>query len=209
MSDTQATAAQQKETRTLNQQIEEEEGDVQNYTADDYSTPSEILPFLYLSGVGGTEKHILNAHNITIVVNVAQEFQTPRWNPDTDNITEHRVWIQDMVEEDQNQHQAFYQIFEIFDSVERNNQRVLIHCKHGRSRSATAVIAYLMYKNNWSLQKALSEVRSRRSLVGPHRHLTVQLIEWEKHFLKVQKASIPYPPFTFIKVYRAQKCLLM
>ncbi|KAF2078038.1 hypothetical protein CYY_000676 [Polysphondylium violaceum] len=186
-----------KKEKTLNQKIEKEEGGLKKHKKDDYSTPTEILPFLYLSGVGGTEAHILNAHNIEIVVNVAQELQTPRWSPDTDNITEHRVWIHDMVQDDQqDQHHTFYRLFEIFDSVEKNNQRCLVHCMHGRSRSATAVIAYLMYRNKWSLRESLQEVRSRRSLVGPHRHLKLQLIEWEKHFLQVLEPSIPIPPNT-------------
>jgi len=195
--------------KTLNQKIEEEEGGVSNFTTDDYSTPSEILSFLYLAGVGGTDPMVLKSHNIGVVVNVAQEFQIPRFSPENDGIVEHRVWIQDMVEENENQHQAFYQIFEIFDNCERNNQRALIHCKHGRSRSATVVIAYLMYRNSWSLKDSLTEVRSKRPLVGPHRHLTMQLITWEKEFCKTEKPTIPAPSFTFIKVRRGQNCIIM
>ncbi|EGG18541.1 hypothetical protein DFA_04035 [Cavenderia fasciculata] len=196
--------------KTLNQQIEEKEGlgkGGKKFSDEQYSTPSEILPFLYLAGVGGTERDRLVPLGIAVVINVAEEFQTPRFSPESDNIVEHRVWIQDMVGKDENQHDSFYRIFEIFDNVERNNQKCLIHCKHGRSRSASAVIAYLMYKNRWSLRKSMNEVKSKRPLVGPHRHLTLQLIEWEKVFLQVQKSTISTPVFAFIKVKRGRKCI--
>eukprot|EP01101_Sappina_pedata_P009261 TRINITY_DN5356_c0_g1_i1.p1 TRINITY_DN5356_c0_g1~~TRINITY_DN5356_c0_g1_i1.p1 ORF type:complete len:252 (+),score=83.47 TRINITY_DN5356_c0_g1_i1:61-756(+) len=42
-------------------------------------------------------------------------------------------------------------------------QNVLIHCVGGRSRSAALVIAHLMYKHNWPLDRALKVVEHGRS----------------------------------------------
>lgn len=57
---------------------------------------------------------------------------------------------------------------------------MLIHCHAGISRSATVCIAYLMYKNNLSLEKAFDHVRSRRGVISPNLNFMQQLQEFEK-----------------------------
>lgn len=59
--------------------------------------------------------------------------------------------------------------------------RVLVHCMHGRSRSATIVLAYLMKKEGWTLREAYVHVKLRRPIVGPDKYLKHQLIDYEKH----------------------------
>jgi hypothetical protein len=61
------------------------------------------------------------------------------------------------------------------------NDKVLVHCMHGRSRSATIILAYLMKKEGWTLREAYVHVKLRRPIVGPDKYLKHQLIEYEKH----------------------------
>ena len=45
---------------------------------------------------------------------------------------------------------------------------VLVHCAAGVSRSASAVIAYIMKKNKWSFNKTRNFVMSKRSVIYPN-----------------------------------------
>lgn len=44
-------------------------------------------------------------------------------------------------------------------------QTVLVHCKHGRNRSASIVIAYLMAKKQWDFETAFNFVYSKRPIL--------------------------------------------
>lgn len=61
-----------------------------------------------------------------------------------------------------------------------NQNRVLVHCAMGRSRSATMVIMYLMKKFEISLDRSLQIVKSRREVVDPNEGFLKRLKEFEK-----------------------------
>ena len=67
------------------------------------------------------------------------------------------------------------------DDEHKNNNRVLIHCKEGVSRSATIVIAYLMKQNKMKLNEALKFVKYRREVVDPNDGFMDQLRDFEKN----------------------------
>ena len=48
--------------------------------------------------------------------------------------------------------------------------RVYVHCKAGRGRSASLVVAYLMLEHDWSLAKAFSVVRKSRPCIHFNRN---------------------------------------
>lgn len=49
-----------------------------------------------------------------------------------------------------------------------NRGTVYVHCKAGRTRSATLVGCYLMMKNGWTPQEAVNHMRSRRPHILLH-----------------------------------------
>ena len=66
-------------------------------------------------------------------------------------------------------------------------ENVLVHCIFGKSRSATIVIAYLMWKEKRSLNDALNFVNQKRSIAIPNMGFKKQLQIFEdilnsKHF---------------------------
>ena len=57
---------------------------------------------------------------------------------------------------------------------------VFVHCRNGVSRSGMVMAAYLMRRENWSREKALEFLRSRRPGVNPNPAFMQLLLEWER-----------------------------
>jgi atypical dual specificity phosphatase len=66
------------------------------------------------------------------------------------------------------------------DSVGEN--RVLVHCFAGMSRSATIVIAYLLVTTPMTVGEATEFVRSKRSVIRPNCGFIEQLKQYEKRY---------------------------
>jgi len=66
---------------------------------------------------------------------------------------------------------------------------VLVHCFGGFSSSASIIIAYLMKKKGWSLEKALEYVKARRNIVNPNPGFMAQLKTWEKKIQAVEDST--------------------
>ena len=62
----------------------------------------------------------------------------------------------------------------------KGEEKILIHCKAGASRSATIVIAYLMWIKKWKFEQALKYVQEKRPIVGPNEGFLKQLEMFEK-----------------------------
>lgn len=65
---------------------------------------------------------------------------------------------------------------EFIRSYEGTGKTVYVHCKAGRTRSATLVGCYLMQKHNWDMNTAINFMKTKRShvLLGfpQHRAMT-------------------------------------
>ena len=66
------------------------------------------------------------------------------------------------------------------DNGNINNNKILIHCSAGVSRSATILIAYLMGERKWSVFEAFAVVRSKRRFVYPNAGFWEMLIEIDR-----------------------------
>mmetsp|Transcript_12707 Transcript_12707/g.41904 ORF Transcript_12707/g.41904 Transcript_12707/m.41904 type:complete len:107 (+) Transcript_12707:811-1131(+) len=66
----------------------------------------------------------------------------------------------------------------IDDAVQRGGS-VLVHCFAGRSRSTTAVLAYLVARRGWDLGEALVHVKARRDTAQPNEGFMKQLQAFE------------------------------
>ncbi|KAH7815339.1 putative Dual specificity protein phosphatase 19 [Monocercomonoides exilis] len=65
--------------------------------------------------------------------------------------------------------------------------RVLVHCYLGISRSSSMIIAYLMWRYNIPLSKALVFVKNRRRIIRPNDGFLEQLIEYEAKLKESRK----------------------
>jgi len=57
--------------------------------------------------------------------------------------------------------------------------RVLVHCTLGASRSATIVIAFLMFSRKWTVETAFHFLKERRPVINPNKGFWKQLSEFE------------------------------
>ena len=66
----------------------------------------------------------------------------------------------------------------------KGEDKVFIHCAEGESRSATIVIAYLMWNKKMTFDKAYNFVKSKRSRIYPNFGFRQQLQLFEKELIK-------------------------
>ena len=69
---------------------------------------------------------------------------------------------------------------------------VLVHCYHGKSRSAALVTAFLMAKYRISVEEALALLKRKRSVVSPNPGFMAQLRLWEAMRCKLENDFLRY-----------------
>lgn len=68
--------------------------------------------------------------------------------------------------------------------INASNQKVLVHCQQGVSRSASLIIAYIMKSQSMDINEAYAYVKSKSPCIGPNMSLIYQLCEWGKTLAK-------------------------
>ncbi len=96
-----------------------------------------------------------------LVINATPDLQF--YNPYSLNI---RVPVNDDLSYDSNVNIVLYilKYLPIIHRYVKNNKKILIHCYAGMQRSASIVAAYLMIYENYTLDNAISYIRSKRNI---------------------------------------------
>ncbi|WAR62748.1 hypothetical protein PtB15_15B335 [Puccinia triticina] len=68
-----------------------------------------------------------------------------------------------------------------------------VHCKAGKSRSVTIVLAYLIHRYRWSLKKAYAHVSERRAGICPNIGFLAELMSFEQRELMPKTHSVLGP----------------
>ena len=66
----------------------------------------------------------------------------------------------------------------------RGNEKVLVHCMAGASRSAAIVIAYLMWSKKWKFEQAFNYVKLKRPIICPNDGFLKQLKMFDELLIK-------------------------
>ena len=136
--------------------------------------PVEILPHLFLGDIkiARSRESLANA-GITRILNVSRLencFQS--------ELTYKQIAVDDAPNVNLSEH--FPSAFRFIESARVNEERVLVHCQAGMSRSVTVIIAYLMFHMSLSLERAYDFVKARKPNIEPNFSFMGQLLDYER-----------------------------
>ena len=137
--------------------------------------PNQILDHLYMgSQAVASNKTTLERHGITYILNTANEI--PNFFEGTPGFFYKKVALLDcpsqVIEVD-----MLRDVFTFIEDAKAKGHKVLVHCRAGQSRSATVVIAYVMWSLRLPLTKAYAFVQEKRAAVSPNLGFIAQLAQ--------------------------------
>ncbi|CAD8063819.1 unnamed protein product [Paramecium primaurelia] len=151
------------------------------YQTFEFNFPNEIIENqLYL----GNSNHAnnlkaLNLLGITHVVNCAKEIPNYFNDVKQENknfIKYFQVPVLDLEEEPISDHFDEAYIF-INDALSQQENKVLVHCAQGKSRSATIVLMFLMRNKQWTFDQTYEYVQKRRETISINDGFQFQLLQ--------------------------------
>ena len=133
---------------------------------------NKINEKIYLGGIDGArEINYLKQEGITHILSLAGKIFSINYEKGT-FITK-IIEIMDFTDEN-----IFKYFKECIQFIE-NSKKIYIHCMAGVSRSASIVIAYLMYKEHKKYFQIYSEVKKKRNIIKPNFGFVFQLKYFE------------------------------
>jgi hypothetical protein len=82
----------------------------------------------------------------------------------------------------------------MIDDASLHSAPTYVHCKAGKSRSVTAVMAYLIHANHWTLSRAYSFVLERRKGISPNIGFVSELMNFEEAELGSKSVGVVKQP---------------
>ncbi|KAK4701693.1 hypothetical protein P7C70_g4529, partial [Phenoliferia sp. Uapishka_3] len=143
---------------------------------------STIIPgFLYLGSEPTTREDLQQLEDLGVrqILNLAVECD------DKGGVlakTFEKYWkisMRDFVEETGVQ-RSIEEACKILSDAQLQSKPIYCHCRAGKSRSVTIVLAYLVHQNNWSLKRAYAHVSERRKGISPNIGFVAELMRWEE-----------------------------
>ncbi len=136
-----------------------------------YYKINKITDKIYLgSEEGSSDKKLLKEYKVTHILVCGSELKK-RFKGE---FVYEKYELEDRA--DENILKFFENAFDFIDSADV----VFVHCLAGVSRSATIVVAYLMYKYKLSLKEATEYVKNKRKVINPNRGFVKQLQIFDK-----------------------------
>ena len=171
-----------------------------NITKSSYRPMSQITSNIYLGNLFDAQNiQKLLKLGIKKVLSLITDTQLLKY---PDEIEHKLIKIEDFPKE--NIIQYFYECLLFID----DNKKILVHCYAGLSRSATIVVAYIMWKNQLDFLEAIKLVEQIRPNINPNFGFVKQLKMFEK-LLKENNYNINTIDFKGIKypTFYEQCCL--
>lgn len=154
---------------------------------------NEIIPGLFIgNSENASDSKLLMKIGITHILNVANDIPRPL-------INEHclpfikgycKIGLEDNKSQNITKHfeNAFQFIDDTLVSDKTSNNKLLVHCFYGVSRSVSIVIAYLISRGNFSFESAYNLVKSKRIVANPQNFIS-QLKEYEQSLIIKQEKN--------------------
>ncbi|CAG5127046.1 unnamed protein product [Candidula unifasciata] len=139
--------------------------------------PVQVLPYLYLgSAKNSADLNQLKKYGISYILNVTAN--VPNTFEDEKNFKYLQIPISDHWS--QNLSSFFPQAIKFIDEARNNQKGILVHCLAGISRSVTVTVAYLMCRENMTLNQAYDHVKMCKPNISPNFTFMGQLLDFEK-----------------------------
>jgi atypical dual specificity phosphatase len=144
----------------------------------------KVTDHLYITSSRGLSAYDIETNGIHHVVNATLE--TPLIRLPGVECT--RISVNDVPTE--NIYRFFDQFADKVNGHAMNNEKVLVHCVAGVSRSASFVLAYLMKYQKMPLKDAYKYLHARRPVVRPNTSFFQQLIEYERNLFGLNTVTM-------------------
>lgn len=158
---------------------------------------SEILPhFLFLGPEITLPEHVeaLEQHGIRRILNIAAECDDDHGLYLKERFDKYmHIPIRDTVEEE-NIAKGVQEVCKFLDDARLHSSATYVHCKAGKSRSVTAVMAYLIHANHWTLSRAYAFVLERRKGISPNIGFVSELMTFEERELGGKSVGVQQVP---------------
>ncbi|KAI8141548.1 protein-tyrosine phosphatase-like protein, partial [Fennellomyces sp. T-0311] len=145
--------------------------------------PAQILPNLFLGACHTAQRRdVLERHGISCILNVAHEINL---TPPPGSSYHHLKWTHT---QNNLARREFHRAIRVLEMARQSDTNVLVHCQSGVERSATLIIAYILYLSRkqpaligkrLTLSEAYDYVRTRAPAIRPNMELMYQLSEFE------------------------------
>nr|CAB3240230.1 DUSP8.16 dual specificity phosphatase [Phallusia mammillata] len=148
---------------------------------------TSIFPHLFLGSQNDASDEVMMKDNaISNVLNVSCNCARP---PHLDDQHFRRIAVRDNYQEKITPY--LDEAVKFIESARVKNERVLVHCLAGVSRSATVAIAYVMYYLRLGSDDAYRFVKEKRPTISPNFNFLGQLMEFETILRKSGHMSPP------------------
>eukprot|EP01012_Entosiphon_sulcatum_P017288 TRINITY_DN2207_c0_g1_i1.p1 TRINITY_DN2207_c0_g1~~TRINITY_DN2207_c0_g1_i1.p1 ORF type:complete len:259 (-),score=17.78 TRINITY_DN2207_c0_g1_i1:184-930(-) len=118
----------------------------------------EVAPLVILGDVyAAVDTNVLRQHNIQRIVSIIEEAP-----PVIEGIQYLHIPVSDTLHEDILA--SFIPVINWITAGVAAHEAVLVHCRAGRSRSASFLLAYLMHQHSLSLRKAAHQIICKRDI---------------------------------------------
>ena len=132
----------------------------------------QITDNIYLGDINAANINNLKKENISKVLTVTDN-RAPHYRKE-DKINQRIIKVADTMGTNIIKH--FGECLRFIEG----DDKILIHCIAGQSRSATIVIAFIMWKQKLSFEEAFNLVNGKRKVVNPNFGFIAQLKIFEK-----------------------------
>ncbi|MBD3254458.1 MAG: hypothetical protein GF383_05160 [Candidatus Lokiarchaeota archaeon] len=134
----------------------------------------QITPNLYISDYRAAKKlKRLSKKGITAIVNLMEK---NKYNPGSN----FSYLFKPLIDRHPIAHEDLEQILNFIDQKIGNDEKVLVHCASGISRSGGIVVARLMVENpSWTWDQARKFVR-KKTMISPHPEIRKSILEYFK-----------------------------
>eukprot|EP01080_Neovahlkampfia_damariscottae_P006271 gene6271-10278_t len=137
--------------------------------------PHEVYPNLFIGSIHCANNHEeLKKQNITHILTMCFEELPIK----SEGITYYEELIHDAHNFDISK--VFPNCFEIIDKIREKNEKVLVHCMLGISRSGSICIGYVMKEEKTNFLETWRKLKSIRSVIHPNEMFKKSLITFEE-----------------------------